>query len=105
MKPPKTLQKPGASLWQRLTAEFEIPDGLLPALEQLCCLEDRLSQVRAALVEQGVVRTDGRASDLLGAEAKLVGQWRMLAKTLGVFDGHDDAPQRRPGRPPRYGVN
>jgi hypothetical protein len=102
-KPPKTLGKAGRALWDRLQSEFEIEPGLEPALTKLCEVEDRLSEIRAALSVQGLTRPDGRANDLLAAEVRGWGQWRQLARALGVFDAEPARQPARIGRPPKYG--
>jgi len=59
---------------------------------------DRLAEIRQILAREGVMAGD-RRHPLVDAETRLIGQYRQLAKALGLLDD-EPAPARGPGRPP-----
>lgn len=101
MKEPKDLGPAGRALWRWVERQGSI-DGTEPLLGELCKLQDRLTELRAALTRDGaIIREGGRikkhpAADL---EPKISGQFQKIWRLLGLAD--PPPAERRPvGRPP-----
>jgi hypothetical protein len=107
LNPPKGLGRAGRGLWRQITLAYDTTGGEA-LLEELCRLQDRLSQVRAILNAEGltVARTTGRrgpepARDrrhpLADLEPKLSAQFQKVWKLLGLAD-RDPDPKPGMGR-------
>lgn len=95
-KPPSGLQKSGRELWRKI-AEMGSIDGVQPLLQELCKLQDRLTDVRATLEKDGLI-VGGKKHVLADLEPKLSAQFQKIWKLLGLADDEPTA-KRPPGRP------
>jgi hypothetical protein len=95
MKKPK-LSAAGKAEWKQIEELGDVTDAQ-PLLTKLCLVADRLAEIRAILERDGLLSANGRKHPLLDVEARLMAQYGIFWKLLGLAD--DDAPKRAPGRP------
>lgn len=97
--PPAGLDTPGRELWQSIAGEFELATHEAAMLEEACCCRDRIAQLRARVVTDGIMIESSQGSRLHPAIAEGRQQQLALARllaTLGVPGlAEDDLPSSR----------
>jgi len=91
----KTLGNDGKALWTDLHERFDVA-GAEALVAQLCTLQDRLGEIRAALASEGLASSAGRK--LLSLELRTVAEFSRAWRLLGLAD-MPAAERRPPGRP------
>jgi hypothetical protein len=97
----------GEVLLQWLTSEIEDLDSCMPMVHQLCRCEDRIEEVQAKILTQGLCVSAARgrsmANPLLSVEVKLLATYDKIWRSLGLADTPVEEKHPRPvGRPGRW---
>jgi P27 family predicted phage terminase small subunit len=103
-RPPRTLSAPGASLWARITEEYQIDDAGGRELLCLACETlDRVQSLRELIDAEGeVVRTKAGLKDHPALRHELAGR-AFISKCLTRLGLSVEATNRPVGRPPGPG--
>ena len=98
MAAPRGLKAAGKKLWEVSTAEFEWADHELALLEEACRVRDRIVELDAAVVSDGLMLSSSQGSRVHPAVGEARQQRLALARllaTLQIPGLEDDAPAAR----------
>jgi hypothetical protein len=99
LQPPRPLNDPGRSLWDRVHREFVIEDAQGIELLTIACEQtDRVAELRAQIAKDGLMirtQTGYRDNPLLKHELQSRALISRALARLGI-----DPPRPGPGRPP-----
>jgi hypothetical protein len=104
-KPPRSLGEAGASLWVRITEEYECTDaGGIAMLTLICQSFDRCESLRTQIDEEGeIVKVKGSLRDHPSLRHELANR-AFIAKALAKMGLNLETPVRAVGRPPGPGL-
>lgn len=98
MAAPRGLKAAGKKLWEVSTAEFEWADHELALLEEACRVRDRIVELDAAVVSDGLMLSSSQGSRVHPAVGEARQQRLALARllaTLRIPGLEEDAPAAR----------
>jgi hypothetical protein len=106
LRPPRTLGQAGASLWSRISEEYDLSDaGGRELLCLICEALDRVERLRTQIDKEGEIVTDakGHRRDHALLRHELAGR-SFISKGLQKLGLALETSQRGVGRPPGPGL-
>jgi hypothetical protein len=106
LRPPRTLGQAGASLWSRISEEYDLSDaGGRELLCLICEALDRVERFRTQIDKEGEIVTDakGHRRDHALLRHELAGR-SFISKGLQKLGLTLETPARGVGRPPGPGL-